>query len=156
MLKISRSWAWTKIELYTAELKQQDAATMGDPRAMLRKYFTDKEMSVLWNRLQRKIKSQGNGDTKQQWADLGKLKKGEGKNVVKSKALSLNLAFPEKWQEMWVREVERITQSDGHQTMQEELTRGEHDQRHGFVEANRLIAQGQWEQTVDSDGAKSL
>ena len=73
-----KSMGVDKNELYTAELKQQDAATMGDPRAMLRKYFTDKEMSVLWNRLQRKIKSQGNGDTKQKWADLGKLKKGEG------------------------------------------------------------------------------
>ena len=119
---------------------------------MLRKYFTDKEMSVLWNRLQRKIKSQGNGDTKQKWADLGKLKKGEGKNVTKSKALSLNLAFPEKWQELWVKEVERITQTDQKQIMKEELTRGELEQRHGFVEANRLIARGKWEQTVDSDG----
>ena len=142
----------TQIEMYTAELKQQDAATTEDPRKMLRKYFTDKEMSVLWNRLQRKIKSQGTGDTKQKWQDLAKLKKGEGKNVVKSKALSLNLAFPEKWQDMWVKEVERITQTDEKQTVKEELTRGELQQRHGFAEANRLIEKGKWEATVDSDG----
>ena len=32
------------------------------------------------------------------------------------------------------------------------LTRGELEQRHGYLEANRLIAKGKWEQTVDSDG----
>lgn len=140
-----------KIDLYSNEVKNQGSSSQ-DPRVLLRKYFSDKEMSAMWNRLQRKIKSQGSGQMKQKWSEVSNLKKGEGKNLTKSKCLSLSMTNPVEWQELWCREVERITQSEEKSVIKERLTRGELEVRHGYAEANRLIARGKWEATVDSDG----
>ena len=145
-----------KIEGFRKLIVQQRARSntseLPDAKKLLRRWFTDTEMSALWARLKRFMASKAAPATKAEWAAIDKRQHREGKGDAKNNALMLSLAMPETWEQRWVSECTKVSETKEKAETRTQYHRGELEQIHGVQEAADFIAKGKYIEGEDSDG----
>ena len=125
---------------------------MPDAKTLLRKWFSENEMSCLWGRLKRFMGTKAQASTREEWAAIEQKGHREGKQEAKNQALLLSVAMPDNWEQQWVSESTRIDNERSKASTRTRYYRGELEQLHGIQEAADFIAKGKYLETEDSDG----
>lgn len=140
-----------RIALFRKTVVEQKSKV--DAKALLKKFFAPHEMSNLWNKFKRALAHPTtSAEVKKEWATITSKTVRDGKNDAKNSALMMQLAYPREWQDRWVHEIRRVTNTKSHGTETRRLYRGELEQLHGAREAQEFIAKGKYEEMEDSDG----
>ena len=139
-----------KIEIFREMVVDQKVK---DPASLLKKLFDHNEMCKLWGRLKTMVKH-ADPKVQKEWDTVCKLNYREGKVQVKNATLATALAYPDSWQDHFVKDVLRVT---GRQTKGEDIKwyyRGELEQLHGKAEAEDFIRKQKYIEDVDEQGDK--
>ena len=140
-----------KNELFRTKVVEQKGKV--DAKVLLKQFFAPHEMSNLWNKLKRVVAAPNTSEAvKEEWAAIKDKTVRTGKNDAKNSALMMQLAYPRDWQDRWVHECRRVTNTKSRGTETKKLYRGELEQIHGPREAADFIARGKYEECEDSDG----
>ena len=116
-------------------------------KANLRNLFTQNELSHMYGNLKRDTDKDDNLKK-----SIVEQSKQVGRNKVQQDVLSTQLLNPNEWKTMIVAKTAEIGVEFNEMKTKEKFTRGELEQKHGIMEATRLIEKGKWEREEDSDG----
>ena len=126
---------------------------------LLRKWFSPKEMSLLWGRLNTAV-GRSNAALKQKWADLKKKDQGRSsqKNQINNEILALKLSVENEneFAERAITIIEELKVSRENSREGEWVYRGELEQKLGQREAAEHIAMGKYEEGEDHQGTLDL